>query len=198
MILVVLLRHGLQERRGIKHLRVHGKGSKIRLLHLHPVAAERLSLLKRCAIMTCAKETRVSTAKWSWRLVTIIRSIIHRIMTYGGLGTGRLVVSVILTVIPIDHVVARQLFWIGHLEHILTSSMVDATSRIKHLVNELVITNDPHSVTAFRGYQVGGQPIIVQLIVVIEPRFYVDEIATVYHTRPAITQIFDSAVTMQM
>ncbi|KPC32598.1 hypothetical protein ALP96_200078 [Pseudomonas savastanoi pv. glycinea] len=55
MILVVLLRHGLQERRGIKHLRVHGKGSKIRLLHLHPVAAERLSLLKRCAIMTCAK-----------------------------------------------------------------------------------------------------------------------------------------------
>lgn len=29
MILVVLLYHGLQERRGIKHLRVHGKGSKI-------------------------------------------------------------------------------------------------------------------------------------------------------------------------
>ncbi|RMR24790.1 hypothetical protein ALP90_102070 [Pseudomonas amygdali pv. ulmi] len=75
--------------------------------------------------------------------------------------------------------------------------MVDATSRIKHLVNELVITNDPHSVTAFRGYQVGGQPIVVQLIVVIEPRFYLDDIATVDHTHPAIAQIFDSAVTMQ-
>ncbi|EGH04904.1 phage integrase family site specific recombinase [Pseudomonas amygdali pv. aesculi str. 0893_23] len=43
MILVVLLYHGLQERRGIKHLRVHRKGSKIRLLHLHPVAAEHIS-----------------------------------------------------------------------------------------------------------------------------------------------------------
>ncbi|EGH18731.1 hypothetical protein Pgy4_37811, partial [Pseudomonas savastanoi pv. glycinea str. race 4] len=53
----------------------------------------------------------------------------------------------------LDHVIARHLVWIGHLEHILTSTMVDATSRIKHLVNELVITNDPHSVTAFRGYQ---------------------------------------------
>lgn len=52
-ILAVLLYHGLrreeaaqlktgdlQERRGIKHLRVHGKGSKIRFLPLHPVAAE--------------------------------------------------------------------------------------------------------------------------------------------------------------
>ncbi|AVB12282.1 integrase [Pseudomonas amygdali] len=43
VILVVLLYHDLQERRGIKHLRVHGKGSKIRLLPLHPVAAERIS-----------------------------------------------------------------------------------------------------------------------------------------------------------
>lgn len=34
--------HDLQERRGIKHLRVHGKGSKIRFLPLHPVAAERI------------------------------------------------------------------------------------------------------------------------------------------------------------
>ncbi|WP_054082687.1 tyrosine-type recombinase/integrase, partial [Pseudomonas amygdali] len=54
-ILAVLLYHGLrreeaaqlktgdlQERRGIKHLRVHGKGSKIRFLPLHPVAAERI------------------------------------------------------------------------------------------------------------------------------------------------------------
>ncbi|KPW68222.1 hypothetical protein ALO82_200166 [Pseudomonas syringae pv. broussonetiae] len=53
----------------------------------------------------------------------------------------RLIVSVILPVIPLDHVVARHLVWIGHLEHILTSAMVDATSRIKHLVYELVITN---------------------------------------------------------
>jgi len=54
-ILAVLLYHGLrreeaallqagdlQERRGIKHLRVHGKGGKIRFLPLHPVAAERI------------------------------------------------------------------------------------------------------------------------------------------------------------
>ncbi|KPX20768.1 hypothetical protein ALO70_200079 [Pseudomonas amygdali pv. eriobotryae] len=76
--------------------------------------------------------------------------------------------------------------------------MVDATSRIKHLVNELVITNDSHSVTAFRGYQVGCQPIVIQIIVIIEPWFNADEIATVDHTHPAIAQIFDSAITMQM
>lgn len=34
--------HDLQERLGIKHLRVCGKGSKIRFLPLHPVAAERI------------------------------------------------------------------------------------------------------------------------------------------------------------
>lgn len=54
-ILAVLLYHGLrreecaqlqlgdlQERRGIKHLRVLGKGGKVRYLPLHPVAAARL------------------------------------------------------------------------------------------------------------------------------------------------------------
>lgn len=54
-ILSVLLYHGLrreevarlrvddiQERRGIKHLRVHGKGSKIRYLPMHPAALERV------------------------------------------------------------------------------------------------------------------------------------------------------------
>lgn len=54
-ILAVLLYHGLRreeaarltmgdlvERRGVKHLRVHGKGKKIRFLPLHPVAAERI------------------------------------------------------------------------------------------------------------------------------------------------------------
>lgn len=54
-ILAVLLYHGLrreeaallhvddiQERRGIKHLRIHGKGGKLRFLPLHPVAAERI------------------------------------------------------------------------------------------------------------------------------------------------------------
>lgn len=54
-VLAVLLYHGLrreeaaqlqisdlQERRGIKHLRIHGKGGKLRWLPLHPVAAERI------------------------------------------------------------------------------------------------------------------------------------------------------------
>ncbi|MBX3685863.1 MAG: tyrosine-type recombinase/integrase, partial [Rhodocyclaceae bacterium] len=54
-LLAVLLYHGLrreeaarlgiqdlQERRGVPHLRVHGKGGKLRFLPLHPVAAERL------------------------------------------------------------------------------------------------------------------------------------------------------------
>lgn len=61
-LLAVLLYHGLrreeaaqlmvadlQERRGIKHLRIHGKGGKLRFLPLHPVAAERIYLyLEAC------------------------------------------------------------------------------------------------------------------------------------------------------
>lgn len=56
-IIAVLLYHGLRreeaarlawrdliERRGIKHLRIHGKGGKLRYLPLHPVAAERIYL----------------------------------------------------------------------------------------------------------------------------------------------------------
>lgn len=54
-ILAVLLYHGLrraelcsldvgdlQERRGVKHLRIHGKGGKLRYLPLHPAAAARI------------------------------------------------------------------------------------------------------------------------------------------------------------
>ncbi len=54
-MLAVLLYHGLrreeaaqlmvadiQERRGIKHLQIHGKGGKLRFLPLHPIAAERI------------------------------------------------------------------------------------------------------------------------------------------------------------
>jgi len=54
-VLAVLLYHGLrraelcaidvgdlQERRGVKHLRIHGKGNKLRYLPLHPAAAARI------------------------------------------------------------------------------------------------------------------------------------------------------------
>lgn len=37
-----LTNQDIQERRGIKHLRVHGKGGKLRYLPLHPVALERI------------------------------------------------------------------------------------------------------------------------------------------------------------
>ncbi len=56
-ILAVLLYHGLrreeaarlqvddlQQRRGLQHLRIHGKGGKLRYVPLHPVAAERLHI----------------------------------------------------------------------------------------------------------------------------------------------------------
>jgi site-specific recombinase XerD len=55
-VLAVLLYHGLrreeaarlqmddlQERRGIEHLRVHGKGGKLRYMPLHPIASERIA-----------------------------------------------------------------------------------------------------------------------------------------------------------
>ncbi|MDD1016957.1 tyrosine-type recombinase/integrase [Pseudomonas rubra] len=61
-ILAVLLYHGLrreeaaqlmvgdiQERRGIKHLQIHGKGGKLRYLPLHPIAAERIYAYLQCS-----------------------------------------------------------------------------------------------------------------------------------------------------
>ncbi|WPP02525.1 tyrosine-type recombinase/integrase (plasmid) [Pseudomonas sp. HR96] len=61
-ILAVLLYHGLRreeaallmvgnilERRGIKHLQIHGKGGKLRYLPLHPIAAERIYAYLECS-----------------------------------------------------------------------------------------------------------------------------------------------------
>ncbi|KPY76942.1 hypothetical protein ALQ89_200111 [Pseudomonas amygdali pv. tabaci] len=61
----------------------------------------------------------------------------------------RLIVSIILTGILLDHVIVRHLVWIGYMEHILTSTMVDPASRIQHLINELFITYDPHRIATF-------------------------------------------------
>ncbi|EPN13318.1 hypothetical protein A252_00005, partial [Pseudomonas syringae pv. actinidiae ICMP 9855] len=50
-----------------------------------------------------------STNERPWRLVIIIGDVIHRVMPSRGTGTHlRLVVSVILPVILLDHVIARQ------------------------------------------------------------------------------------------
>ncbi|GFZ61525.1 hypothetical protein ALP96_200001 [Pseudomonas savastanoi pv. glycinea] len=56
---------------------------------------------------------------------------------------------VILTVILFDHIISRHLVWIGYLERVLTSTMVDPASRIQHLINELFITYDPHRIATF-------------------------------------------------
>lgn len=76
-ILAVLLYHGLrkeeaaqgvvshiQERRGIKHLPVRGKGGEVRYLPLHPVAAN-ASMPTRSAQGITTKKPR---CRYSWRL----------------------------------------------------------------------------------------------------------------------------------
>lgn len=37
-----LLVSDIQERRGLKHLQIHGKGGKLRYVRLHPVSAEHI------------------------------------------------------------------------------------------------------------------------------------------------------------
>nr|WP_183131369.1 hypothetical protein [Pseudomonas savastanoi] len=65
-----------------------------------------------------------------------------------GMGT-HLRLIVILTVILFDHIISRHLVWIGYLERVLTSTMVDPAYRIQHLINELFITYDPHRIATF-------------------------------------------------
>ncbi|WP_032711257.1 hypothetical protein, partial [Pseudomonas syringae] len=64
-----------------------------------------------------------STNERPWRLVIIIGDVIHRVMPSWGTGTHlRLVVSVILTVILLDHVIARQCSILFYRKELITAA----------------------------------------------------------------------------
>ena len=146
-ILAVLLYHGLRreeaarltmgdlvERRGVKHLRVHGKGKKIRFLPLHPVAAERIyAYLEH----DCARNTSSGPLFRSIRGKTtgagVTANGLYTIVAYwarvagievDGLGVHGLRATAATNALEHDADIAKVQMWLGHA-NISTTRLYD-------------------------------------------------------------------------
>jgi site-specific recombinase XerD len=145
-ILAVLLYHGLRreeaarltlsdlvERRGIKHLRVHGKGKKIRYLPLHPVAAERIyAYLERDTLRdTSGPLFRSVRGKTTGAGVTangLYTVVAHWAGVAGievdGLGVHGLRATAATNALEHDADIAKVQMWLGHA-NISTTRLYD-------------------------------------------------------------------------
>lgn len=150
-VLAVLLYHGLrreeaaqlqtgdvQERRGIKHLRVHGKGGKLRWLPLHPVAAERIHVylendqkrLPEPGPLFRSLRGRTSGAGLSangiYNLVTDWAAAVG--ITVDGLGVHGLRATAATNALENDADIAKVQAWLGHA-NISTTRLYDRRSQ---------------------------------------------------------------------
>ena len=146
-ILAVLLYHGLrreeaaqlmtgdmQDRRGIKHLQVRGKGGKTRYLPLHPVAAERIhEYLERdtqrepgnCPLF---RSIRGRTAGGAVTGNGIYKVVAHWAQAAGidvdGLGVHGLRATAATNALEQDADIAKVQVWLGHA-NISTTRLYD-------------------------------------------------------------------------
>ena len=146
-ILAVLLYHGLrreeaaqlmtgdmQDRRGIKHLQVRGKGGKTRYLPLHPVAAERIhEYLERdtqrepgnCPLF---RSIRGRTAGGAVTGNGIYKVVAHWAQAAGidvdGLGVHGLRATAATNALEHDADIAKVQVWLGHA-NISTTPLYD-------------------------------------------------------------------------
>jgi site-specific recombinase XerD len=146
-LLAVLLYHGLRreeaarltmsdlgERRGIKHLRVHGKGKKIRFLPLHPVAAERIYAYLEC---DSARDTTSGPLFRSIRGKTtgagVTANGLYTVVAYwariagidvDGLGVHGLRATAATNALEHDADIAKVQMWLGHA-NISTTRLYD-------------------------------------------------------------------------
>lgn len=146
-ILAVLLYHGLrreeaaqlmtgdmQDRRGIKHLQVRGKGGKTRYLPLHPVAAERIhEYLERdtqrepgnCPLF---RSIRGRTAGGAVTGNGIYKVVAHWAQAAGidvdGLGVHGLRATAATNALEHDADIAKVQVWLGHA-NISTTRLYD-------------------------------------------------------------------------
>ena len=146
-ILAVLLYHGLRreeaarlttsdlvERRGIKHLRVHGKGKKIRFLPLHPVAAERIYAYLE---LDSARDTSSGPLFRSVRGKTtgagVTANGLYTVVAYwarvagievDGLGVHGLRATAATNALDHDADIAKVQMWLGHA-NISTTRLYD-------------------------------------------------------------------------
>lgn len=149
-VLAVLLYHGLrreeaaqlqtgdlQERRGIKHLRVHGKGGKLRWLPLHPVAAERIYAYlehdqeRPAGPGSLFRSVRGRTSGTGIRADGIYNIVGHWAAVAGievdGLGVHGLRATAATNALEHDADIAKVQAWLGHA-NISTTRLYDRRS----------------------------------------------------------------------
>ena len=146
-ILAVLLYHGLRreeaarltmsdlvERRGIKHLRVHGKGKKIRFLPLHPVAAERIyAYLERDSVRDTSSGPLFRSVRGKTTGAGVTANGLYTVVAHwarvagievDGLGVHGLRATAATNALEHDADIAKVQMWLGHA-NISTTRLYD-------------------------------------------------------------------------
>ena len=146
-ILAVLLYHGLRreeaarltmsdlgERRGIKHLRVHGKGKKIRFLPLHPVAAERIyAYLERDGLRVISSGPLFRSVRGKTTGAGVTANGLYTVVAHwariagidvDGLGVHGLRATAATNALENDADIAKVQMWLGHA-NISTTRLYD-------------------------------------------------------------------------
>ena len=146
-ILAVLLYHGLRreeaarltmsdlvERRGIKHLRVHGKGKKIRFLPLHPVAAERIyAYLERDSVRDTSSGPLFRSVRGKTTAAGVTANGLYTVVAHwarvagievDGLGVHGLRATAATNALDHDADIAKVQMWLGHA-NISTTRLYD-------------------------------------------------------------------------
>lgn len=146
-ILAVLLYHGLRreeaarltmsdlvERRGIRHLRVHGKGRKIRFLPLHPVAAERIyAYLERDSVRDTSSGPLFRSVRGKTTGAGVTANGLYTVVAYwarvagivvDGLGVHGLRATAATNALEHDADIAKVQMWLGHA-NISTTRLYD-------------------------------------------------------------------------
>ncbi len=147
-LLAVLLYHGLrreeaarltlqdiQERRGVKHLRIHGKGGKLRFLPVHPLAMERLHAYPEVSghhqeqpdapLFQALRGRRSGQALGAGGIYALVSHYAQRAgITVDGLGVHGLRATAATNALENEADIAKVQQWLGHA-NISTTRLYD-------------------------------------------------------------------------
>ncbi len=147
-LLAVLLYHGLrreeaarltlqdiQERRGVKHLRIHGKGGKLRFLPVHPLAMERLHAYPEVSghhqeqpdapLFQALRGRRSGQALGAGGIYALVSRYAQRAgITVDGLGVHGLRATAATNALENEADIAKVQQWLGHA-NISTTRLYD-------------------------------------------------------------------------
>ena len=144
-MLAVLLYHGLrreelclltvkdiQDRRGVPHLRIHGKGSKLRYVPLHPASAERLHVYLEAAGHGSVADTPLFQPLRTRGVAITGDGVYKCVLAYAaragiavdGLGVHGLRATAATNTLEHEADIARVQVWLGHA-NIATTRLYD-------------------------------------------------------------------------